>query len=72
MAGSVPKLRRVIRQARELPLTVELPTVNATDGLDLSLALNTSKNVAVAVKEVWQVRRRHRTTDLGACASSLP
>ena len=54
-AAAVPKLRRVISKARELPLTVELPaSMNAADGLDMSLALNETKNVAVAIKEVWQ------------------
>jgi len=54
VARTVPKLRRVISKARELPLTVELPaSINAGEGLDLSLALNETKNVAVALREVW-------------------
>ena len=54
-AAAVPKLRRVISKARELPLTVELPAaMNAADGLNMSLALNETKNVAVAIKEVWR------------------
>ena len=37
VAGTVPKLRRVISKARELPLTVELPAaMNAAEGLNLS------------------------------------
>ena len=54
VGSAVPKIRRVIAQARELPLTIELPTNIAAEGLDFSLALNESKNVAVAMKEVWQ------------------
>lgn len=54
VGAAVPKIRRVISKARELPLTIELPSSIAAEGLDLGLALNESKNVAVAVKEVWQ------------------
>jgi len=55
VAEAVPKLRRVISKARELPLTIELPSgLNTGEGIDLRLALNESKNVAVTVKEVWQ------------------
>lgn len=53
VADAVPKLRRVISKARELPLTIELPaSLNAAEGLDFQQALNESKNVVVAVKEV--------------------
>ena len=52
---AVPKIRRVISKARELPLTIELPAAIAPEGaLNFSLALNESKNVAASVKEVWQ------------------
>jgi len=55
VAEAVPKIRRVISKARELPLTIDLPSgLNSGEGIDLRLALNESKNVAVAVKQVWQ------------------
>jgi len=54
VAEAVPKLRRVISKARELPLTVDLPSQLVEDGFDFQLALNESKNVATAVKQVWQ------------------
>jgi len=53
-ASAVPKLRRVISRARELPLTIEMPAIQMEDGLDFRLALNESKNVAEAVRQTWQ------------------
>jgi len=51
----VPKLRRVISQARELPLAVELPkTIVSTEGVDIQAALKESRNLAAAAKQVWQ------------------
>jgi len=55
VAEAVPKLRRVIERARELPLTVELPAPAAVfEGVDLQLALQESTNLAVGVRRVWQ------------------
>lgn len=56
VAEAVPKIRRVIVRARELPLTVELPTdkIVGPEGFDVQLVLKESKNLAVAAKEVWQ------------------
>lgn len=55
VAETVPKLRRVIARARELPLTVELPTnfVNES-GVDVGLVMKESKNIALGAKQVWQ------------------
>ena len=56
IAASVPKIRRVISKAKEVPLTIELPSALNTqiEEIDLGAAFNESKNVAVAVKQVWQ------------------
>ena len=53
---TVPKIRRVISRAREIPLTVELPSSLQTDegGVDIGAAFNESKNVVAAAKEIWQ------------------
>jgi len=48
-----PKLRRMIANARELPLTVELPTAQLED-LDLGGIMQESKNVAAGLKSVWK------------------
>ena len=48
-----PKLRRMIANARELPLTVELPT-QQLDELDLGGIMQESKNVAAGLKSVWK------------------
>ena len=53
-AGKLPKLRRVISRARELPLTIDLPAIQGDGGLDFRLALNESKNVVEAVQQAWQ------------------
>lgn len=60
VAQSVPKLRRVISKARELPLAVEMqrPNGSAADphadgGFDLQAVLRESKNLASATREVW-------------------
>ena len=50
-AGKLPKLRRVISRARELPLTIDLPVIQGEGGLDFRLALNESKNVVEAVQQ---------------------
>ena len=51
VAAAVPKLRRLISNARELPLTIELPSaIQGEDGIDFRLALNESKNLGSAVK----------------------
>ena len=55
VAEAVPKIRRVISKARELPLAIELPSsLSEADGLDLQLVFNESKNVAVAVQDIWE------------------
>jgi len=56
VAEAVPKIRRVILRARELPLTIELPTSKLADfeGVDVQRVLKESQNFAVAAKEVWQ------------------
>merc|ERR1712070_258157 len=62
VAEAVPKLRRVISKARELPLAVELPTSNGTDnggGVDLKAAFQESKNFAVAVKQAFDCFMPH-------------
>jgi hypothetical protein len=51
-AGKLPKLRRVISRARELPLTIDLPAIQGDGGLDFRLALN--ENVVEAVQQAWQ------------------
>eukprot|EP00962_Isochrysis_galbana_P061093 scaffold36275_cov154-Isochrysis_galbana.AAC.1 len=63
VAQSVPKLRRVISKARELPLAVEMqrPNGSAADphadgGFDLQAVLRESKNLASATREVWDPR----------------
>ena len=48
-----PKLRRMIANARELPLTVELP-IQQLDELDLGGIMQESKNVAAGLKSVWK------------------
>ena len=48
-----PKLRRMIANARELPLTVELP-MQQLDELDLGGIMQESKNVAAGLKSVWR------------------
>ncbi len=54
----MPKLRRAINQARELPLAVEIPRP-----ADPQEALRESQNIAMAVKEVWS-----RLTDAAGAA----
>ena len=54
---AVPKLRRLIAKARELPLTVELPTqqfVSEDGDVDWGTVAKESKNVAAAVRQTWQ------------------
>ena len=54
---AVPKLRRLIAKARELPLTVELPTqqfVSEDGDVDWGTVVKESKNVAAAVRQTWQ------------------
>ena len=58
VAVAVPKLRRAINQARELPLAVEIPRP-----ADPQEALRESQNIAMAVKEVWS-----RLTDAAGAA----
>jgi len=55
VAAAVPKLRRVISKARELPLAMELPkAVTAHEGgVDIQAAMRESTNVMVAAKAVW-------------------
>lgn len=58
MAQSVPKLRRVIAKARELPLAVEPPRPGAAEeegeGFDLRAAVGEAQSLAVAARNVWE------------------
>ena len=49
----MPKLRRVISRAKELPLTIEFPKADFTEGVDLQAVLAESKNLAAGLSEVW-------------------
>ncbi|KAL3919006.1 MAG: hypothetical protein SGPRY_005790 [Prymnesium sp.] len=53
VADAVPKLRRVIVRARELPLTIDLPTnkLVGPEGFDLSKVIKESADLAVAAKQ---------------------
>ena len=54
---AVPKRRRLIAKARELPLTVELPTqqfVSEDGDVDWGTVAKESKNVAAAVRQTCQ------------------
>jgi len=50
----VPKVKRVIKKAREIPLTVELPSPSTVDDIDVGAVLQESKNVVVGLRNVWQ------------------
>jgi len=58
VAQSVPKLRRVIAKARELPLAVEPPRPGAAaeegEGFDLRAAVGEAQSLAVAARNVWE------------------
>ena len=54
VAAAVPKIKRVIEKAREIPLTVELPSPDQVmEDVDVGAVMQESKNVATGLRNVW-------------------
>tara|TARA_B110001452_G_scaffold9415_1_gene8075 strand:- start:1379 stop:3085 length:1707 start_codon:yes stop_codon:yes gene_type:complete len=53
VAAAVPKIKRVIEKAREIPLTVDLPREMAMEDVDVGAVMQESKNVATGLRNVW-------------------
>ena len=53
VAAAVPKIKRVIEKAREIPLTVDLPSPDLVQDVDVGAVMQESKNVATGLRNVW-------------------